>query len=88
MFRKNKQHQQPNFFNSDFLMPEKMRQQLYAFWAHTFRTMVFAHIPEERFAVLYSEKESRPNAPINVLTFTHKSIQAKKFVKLRTQVKI
>ncbi len=67
MFRKNKQHQQPNFFNSDFLMPEKMRQQLYASWAHTFRTMVFVHIPEERFAVLYSEKESRPNAPINVL---------------------
>ncbi len=67
MFRKNKQHHQPGFFNSDFLMPNKMREQLYASWAHTFRTMVFAHIPEERFAVLYSEQDSRPNAPINVL---------------------
>lgn len=67
MFRKNKQQQQPSFFNSDFLMPGKMREQLYASWAHTFRVMVFARIPEERFAVLYSEKESRPNAPINVL---------------------
>ncbi len=67
MFRKNKQHQQPNFFNSDFLMPGKMRQQLYASWAHTFRTRVFAQIPEECFAVLFSEEDSRPNAPINVL---------------------
>lgn len=67
MFRKNKQQQQPGFFNSHFLMPSKMREQLSASWAHTFRVMVFAQIPEERFAVLYSEKESRPNAPINVL---------------------
>ena len=67
MFRKNQQQQQPSFFNSDLLMPDKMRQQLYASWAHTFRTMVFAQIPEERFAVLYSETDSRPNAPINVL---------------------
>jgi hypothetical protein len=67
MFRKNKQQQQPSFFNSDLLMPEKMRQELYASWAHTFRTMVFAQIPEERFAHLYSEKKSRPNAPVNVL---------------------
>lgn len=67
MFRKNQQQQQPSFFNSDLLMPDKMRQQLYASWAHTFRTMVYAQIPEERFAVLYSETDSRPNAPINVL---------------------
>jgi hypothetical protein len=66
VFRENKQ-QQPSFFNSDFLMPSKMREQLYASWAHTFRVLVFAQIPEECFAVLYSEKESRPNAPINVL---------------------
>jgi hypothetical protein len=67
MFRQNKQQQQPSFFNSDFLMPEKMRHQLYASWAHIFRTMVFAKIPEEHFAVLYSETDSRPNAPVNVL---------------------
>lgn len=67
MFRKNNQHQQPSFFNSDLLMPEKMRQQLYTSWAHTFRTMVLAQIPEERFAILYSEVDSRPNAPVNVL---------------------
>lgn len=67
MFRKNNQQQQPSFFNSDFLMPEKLRRQLYNSWAHTFRTMVFGQIPEERFAILYSKVDSRPNAPVNVL---------------------
>lgn len=67
MFRKNKQRQQPSFFNSDLMMPPKMRDKLYTSWAHTFRETVFAQIPEERFAVLFSETDSRPNAPINVL---------------------
>ena len=67
MFRKNNQHQQPNFFNSDLLMPDKMRQQLHASWAGVFRAEVFMRIPEERFAILYSKTDSRPNAPINVL---------------------
>lgn len=67
MFHKNEQHQQPNFFNSDLLMPDKMRQQLYGSWAHFFRTEVFMRIPEERFAIMYSTKDSRPNAPVNVV---------------------
>lgn len=67
MFRKNKQQQQPSFFNSDFLMPEKLRQQLHTSWAYTFRTLVFGQIPEESFAPLYSRVDSRPNAPVNVL---------------------
>jgi hypothetical protein len=61
MFRPNKQPQQAKFFNSDFLMPDKMRQRLHDSWAHVFRTEVFMQIPEERFAVLYSETDSRPN---------------------------
>ncbi|MCB9433803.1 MAG: transposase [Ardenticatenaceae bacterium] len=44
-----------------------MRQQLHGSWAGVFRTEVFMHIPEERFAGLYSETDSRPNAPVNVL---------------------
>jgi hypothetical protein len=67
MFRENKQQQQPSFFNSDLMMPDKMRQQLHGSWAGVFRTGVFMNIPEDRFAVLYSETDSRPNAPINVL---------------------
>jgi len=67
MFCKNTQQDQSSFFNSEFLMPPKMRQQLQKSWAHTFRTIVFTNIPEEPFAVLFSEKDSRPNSPINVL---------------------
>jgi len=67
MFRPNTTPQQSSFFNSDFLMPEKMRQRLYTSWAHVFRTEVFMKIPEERFAGLYSDIDSRPNAPVNVL---------------------
>lgn len=67
MFRPNTQHQQSSFFNSDFLMPPKTRKKLRQSWAHTFRTVVFARIPEQAFAPLYSDKDSRPNAPVNVL---------------------
>lgn len=67
MFRKNKQQQQPSFFNSDLMMPDKMRRQLHDSWAGVFRTEVFMKIPEERFASLYSETDSRPNAPVNIL---------------------
>jgi hypothetical protein len=36
-------------------------------WAHTFRQELFVHIPETLFAPLFSEIESRPNAPINII---------------------
>jgi len=67
MFRKNKKHQQSSLFDSQFLLPPKLRRQLKASWAHTFYHEVFVRIPEEPFAELYSEEDSRPNAPVNVL---------------------
>ena len=67
MFRKNKKHQQSSLFDSQFLLPPKMRKKMKASWAHTFYQEVFVRIPEEPFAVLYSEEDSRPNAPVNVL---------------------
>lgn len=67
MFRKNQEHQQSSMFDSQFLLPPKLRQQMEASWAHTFYHEVFGRIPEEPFAVLYSEEDSRPNAPVNVL---------------------
>lgn len=36
-------------------------------WAHIFATEVFPAIDEKRFSVLYSDKASRPNAPVNVI---------------------
>ena len=53
MFRKNNQHQQPSFFNSNLSMLKKMRQQLHDSWVGVFRTEVFERISEERFARLY-----------------------------------
>lgn len=67
MFRKSKQSQQPSFFDSQQLMSVKMRQRLQKSWAQTFRDEVLPRIPEELFAVLFSEQDSRPNAPINIL---------------------
>lgn len=67
MFCPNKQLQQPSFFDSHLMMPPKMQDKLYTSWAHTFRNDIFVHIPEERFTVLFSDVDSRPNAPINVL---------------------
>ena len=36
-------------------------------WAHVFATEIFPAIDEKRFSVLYSDKASRPNAPVNVI---------------------
>lgn len=67
MFRKNKQYEQPSFFDSQQLMSDKMRERLQKSWAQTFREAILCRIREENFAVLFSEKDSRPNAPINVI---------------------
>lgn len=67
MFRKNSPQQQPGFFDSQQLMTPKMRERLQRSWAQTFREVILYRIPEKRFAVLYSEQDSRPNAPVNVI---------------------
>ena len=36
-------------------------------WAKVFSEDVFPYIDEDRFSVLYSDKNSRPNTPINVI---------------------
>ena len=48
-------------------MPEKQRKRLENSWAGTFYKEFFCRIDEEPFAVLYSDKDSRPNVPVNVL---------------------
>lgn len=67
MFRKNSPHQQSGFFDSQQLMTPKMRKRLQRSWAQTFREEILYRIPEACFAVLYSEQDSRPNAPVNVI---------------------
>ena len=48
-------------------LPEKLRGELETSWAGIFYRGVFARIDEETFSVLYSDKSSRPNVPINLL---------------------
>ena len=36
-------------------------------WAKVFADEIFPKIDEERFSVLYSNKASRPNTPVNVI---------------------
>ena len=36
-------------------------------WAKVFAEEIFPKIDEERFSVLYSNKASRPNTPVNVI---------------------
>jgi len=67
MFRKNTKHQQPALISAASELPEKQRNRLENSWAGTFYKEFFSRIQEESFAVLYSEKASRPNVPVNVL---------------------
>lgn len=67
MFRKNTKHQQPALISVVSDLPEKQRKRLENSWAGTFYREFFCRIDEEAFAVLYSEVDSRPNVPVNVL---------------------
>jgi hypothetical protein len=67
MFKKNTKHQQPALISAASELPEKQRKRLEKSWAGTFYQEFFSRIDEEAFAVMYSEKASRPNVPVNVL---------------------
>ena len=67
MFRKNTKHQQPALISAASELPEKQRKRLENSWAGAFYKEFFSRINEQTFAVLYSEKDSRPNVPVNVL---------------------
>lgn len=67
MFRKNQHHQQIGLFETVEQLPEKHRLLLERSWAGAFYRELFIRIDESLFAVLYSEKASRPNTPVNVL---------------------
>jgi hypothetical protein len=67
MFRENEDHKQESFFSVENLLPQKMWEKLSNSWAGTFYREVFCRIDETIFAPLYSDKDSRPNVPVNVL---------------------
>ena len=67
MFKKNQTHQQPALISAIHDLPEKQRERLEQSWAGTFYREFFCQIDEGIFSVLYSERPSRPNVPVNVL---------------------
>ncbi len=67
MFRNNDKHLQYPLFGGIDSLPKKQRERLEKSWAATFYHQLFCRINEEPFAVLYSDLDSRPNIPINIL---------------------
>ena len=66
MFCKNNL-QQTSLFEPISQMPKYLQDILNKGWAKAFKDYIFPQINEERFSVLYSNKASRPNSPINVI---------------------
>jgi len=73
MFKENNKHRQKQLFDFDYFLPEKKRKKLkeskeYAFYQSPDGSpIILCKIDEKIFSVLYSDKKSRPNAPINVM---------------------
>jgi hypothetical protein len=66
MFKTNK-CQQFRLDDAVNLMPNYLKQILEKSWAQVFKDNIFPNINEEKFRVLYSDKSSRPNSPVNVI---------------------
>ena len=58
--------QQISLDDSFLNLTERGRNALEKSWAKIFADEIFPFIDEERFSVLYSDKASRPNTPVNV----------------------
>ena len=60
-------YQQISFTDSFSGLTAREQKTLEKFWAKIFDDEIFPAIDEKRFSVLYSDKASRPNAPVNVI---------------------
>ena len=67
MFKKNTNHLQIDLFSSDLMLPEKKLRKLQNSPEYAFYKLIFCNIDEDRFSVLYSDKKSRPNSPVNAM---------------------
>lgn len=65
-FRENSS-QQMSLTDSFFNLTEREKRALEKSWAKIFADDIFPAIDEQRFSVLYSDKGSRPNTPVNVI---------------------
>jgi len=67
VFKKNTKHLQLDMLGLFNSMSDSMQKKAMQSEEYHFYHLIFRHIQEEVFAHLYSERKSRPNAPINVL---------------------
>jgi len=67
MFQTNTKHQQRKMFTAVDQLPKTARKLLEKSWAKIFYDEYFCKIDEKVFSVLYSDKNSRPNTPVNIL---------------------
>jgi len=67
MFKPNTEHTQTNMFGFSNFISSDMLKELQESEEMKFYELIFCNIKEEDFACLYSEEDSRPNAPINCL---------------------
>jgi len=67
MFRANPNERQMNIKDPYLYYSNPIKDMFHRSWAPYFFEHIFSNIDEERFAVLYSSKASRPNTPVNIL---------------------
>lgn len=56
----------PELFSEKNMMPENLQKRFEKSWAKGFYEDVFCRVDETIFSVLYSDKVSRPNLPVNL----------------------
>jgi len=67
MFKINQEHNQNSLWGFQNTLPDKIRKKLLKSQYYFFYEIFFRNINENDFKILYSEKASRPNAPINCM---------------------
>lgn len=67
MFRKNEDYKQFSLFGVEQRLSDRQKKLLLGSIEHKFFELIFTKIDEDRFRVLYSDKYSRPNVPVNQL---------------------
>ena len=67
MFKKNQKHIQADFFGYSSSLPSSYLLDIEESMEKSFYELIFSKIREEDVSCLYSEKFSRPNAPINCI---------------------
>lgn len=67
MFKTNDHHTQTDIFGLFNSLPERMKKKIEHSEEYTFYKLIFSNIKEDIFSGLYSDKKSRPNAPINAM---------------------